>query len=144
MAIQFNIWGVVSCLFLLYMANSLYHLYHMYFPPLCTHSIDKDKCLDPSLNPESSHVDLKLYFTVTGHSHLIDFSKPFFEKNRFYLSTDFEETIEVEVPKRSLTNGTLWLHAFLCPGGAQGIIYCVYLLYICLFSYLFFYSFYML
>uniref|UniRef100_A0A915L4Z7 Lipid scramblase CLPTM1L n=1 Tax=Romanomermis culicivorax TaxID=13658 RepID=A0A915L4Z7_ROMCU len=121
MGLKINLWSILSCVFMAYIANSVYHLYKIYFPSRCNtnekiqNSGSRHKCLDAALDPQQEKVLLTIYLSTTGRSSTIDFQNAVLRKDKLDLNSDFEEHIEINIPKRTSNNGTLWLHAFLSP-----------------------------
>lgn len=91
----------------------------MYFPVLCHENVGKSKCLHPSFDPAKTTVQLKLYLTPSGNTHLIDFGEEIFHENQFDLTKNLEKLIEIKVPEKTMNNGSLWLHAFLVPSDSK-------------------------
>lgn len=113
---KFNVWSVISCLFLIYIANSIYHLYKLYFPEMCKMKNDKD-CLNSAID-KTNDLELRLYYSLNGGAVNFETNKIWTVHN-FDMSKELSSTFEVILPQRTRKNGTLWVHAFLLPSSAK-------------------------
>ncbi|KAK2144738.1 hypothetical protein LSH36_735g01064 [Paralvinella palmiformis] len=104
---------ILSCIFIAYMANSIWTIYCLFYPTPCQ---PNTQCLKSFLetNPKLQiWVYTSLRNRVSAESQL-QLVTTF---DNLAITDEIERKVNISIPKKTQNNGTLFLHIFLVPQG---------------------------
>lgn len=109
-----NVWSILTLLFFGYIGNSIWSLYTLYHPKTCDPK--KKNCLVPAFVTSTGQLplcQLRVYTSTNERAGILGVE--ILKQNDFNLEEPFEVVLEVEIPDRTLRNGSLYAHVFLLP-----------------------------
>ncbi|KAK3735199.1 hypothetical protein QZH41_017946 [Actinostola sp. cb2023] len=112
--LKFNLTTIALTLFTLYVLNSLYVLYHFFHIPDC--SGGPKKCLSPHSTIDGP-LEVALYTSTRKDTKNSKNMHMIWKNNNFSISEPFTKSINVSIPRKTRTNGSLFVHVFVYPYG---------------------------
>ncbi|KAL9975359.1 hypothetical protein ACROYT_G012514 [Oculina patagonica] len=107
---------IVLILFGLYIANSIYVIYHLFHVPECKGS--PRKCLQPH-GIIDKKLEISIYTSLqqqkinSRNCHLL------WKSDNFSLSQPFTKSVNASLPSQTRDNGSLYAHIFIYPAGSH-------------------------
>ncbi|CAJ0959389.1 unnamed protein product, partial [Mesorhabditis belari] len=117
----FNLTSIVSSLFIIYIANSIYQFYQLFTPELCDVEKEAGECLEPidyATKTSSPSYLLRVYTSVS--SRPIPIGNLILQEEAFFLGEYYERKMNISLPDNMVKNGSLYVHIFLFPSDFKG------------------------
>uniref|UniRef100_A0A914EDK8 Lipid scramblase CLPTM1L n=1 Tax=Acrobeloides nanus TaxID=290746 RepID=A0A914EDK8_9BILA len=117
MGVKLNITSITVVLFSIYIGNSLYTIYKIFHPALCQENDPRADCIYPELNRDENGkfppVQLRIYSSLKSNPHPI--GQEIYRVSSLDIDQEIEESIQIEIPRQTRNNGSLFIHAILLP-----------------------------